>query len=270
MRRIVFANRKGGCGKTTLTINIGASLSELGKKVLIVDLDSQAHSSYYLGFNTFVRKNNLFELFNNFLSNIKSDYNKFVHKTDFKNLFLIPSSSFLNELKINENIKDSEFVISNLINNIDLKPDFILFDTSPVMDIFTKNSFIAANEVMIPVEMHPLSVKGLAQMIREIYLINNEYNKDLIITGIIPTLFNQRTKVYNAVLEELKKIFPSEIIFYGVRYDIKLAEAPDRQKPVIYYAPISRASYDFKVIARKILRIDKEKGKRIDKINNGE
>ena len=264
MRKIVFANRKGGCGKTTVTVNIGAALGDLGKKVLIVDLDSQAHSTYYLGINPYTREKNLFEFFDKYLKSEKISWEDYVIKTEFKNISVIPSSSFLNELNIEMGI-GKEVPIKELLENIGKNFDFILIDTSPSIDFFTKNALIAADEVMIPLEMHPLSVKGLAQMIREIYKINKDYKKELIISGIIPTLFNKRTRVYNAVLEELKKIFPEEIIFFGVRYDIKLAEAPDHQKPIIYYAPISRAAYDFKVIARRILRI-KGKGKRIDDI----
>jgi len=253
MRKIVFANRKGGCGKTTLTVNIAASLSQLGKKVLIIDLDSQAHSTYYLGLNPYKKNKNLYELIVNYKNSTFGNYDDFIVKTNFSNLYILSSSSFVSELNL-VSYKGIEFLINNFIENIALKPDFILFDTSPTMDILTKNAFISADEVMVPIEMHPLSVKGLAQMIREIYLINNKYNKDIIVSGIIPTLFNKRTRVYNAVLNELKKIFPEEIIFFGIRYDIKLAEAPDYQKPVIYYAPVSRASLDFKVLSKKILR----------------
>lgn len=254
MRKIVFANRKGGCGKTTVTINIGAALADLGKKVLVVDLDSQAHATYYLGENPYTKKGNLFEFYSLLLKGEDINYDNFIKKTLFKNIYLIPSSSFLNDLDLNK-IKGVETKIKELVDSLKEKFDFILFDTSPSMDIMTKSGLIAADEIMIPVEMHPLSVKGLAQLVREIYKINKEYNKEIIISGIIPTLFNQRTRVYNAVLEELKKIFPEEIIFFGVRHDIKLAEAPDHQKPIIYYAPISRAAFDFKVIAKRILRL---------------
>lgn len=264
MRKIVFANRKGGCGKTTVTVNIGAALAELGKKVLIVDLDSQAHSTYYLGINPYTKEGNLFEFFNKYFKQEKYSPEDYIIKTKFKNISIIPSSSFLNEISLKE-AKGREVAVKELVEKFEKKFDFILIDTSPSIGLFTKNALIAADEVMIPIEMHPLSVKGLAQMIREIYKINKDYNKELIISGIIPTLFNKRTRVYNAVLEELKKIFPEEIIFFGVRYDIKLAEAPDRQKPIIYYAPISRAAYDFKVIARRILRLS-GKGKKIKKI----
>ncbi len=247
MRKIIFSNRKGGCGKTTITVNLGVALGSLGKKILIIDLDTQAHSTFYLGLNPYKKEDNLYE----FLLKEETDINSYIFKTDFKNISIIPSSSFLSELNIDE-IKYAEIKIKDAIDAIK-GFDFILFDTSPSIDKLTIGGLISADEIMIPIEMHYLSLQGLAQLIREIYKINMNYKKNLIISGIIPTLFNQRTRIYKAIYDEIKKIFPAEIIYPGIRYDIKLAEAPSHQKPIFEYAPKSRAAFDFTIMAKRVL-----------------
>ncbi len=253
MRRIVIANRKGGCGKTTIAVNISVALGELGKKVLVVDLDPQSHATFYLGENPYERSKNLYEIVKRVDEGKKISVSDYIKKTKFKNIELISSSVFLSDIDYNS-IDNLEEVLMELFYSIDRNFDFIFYDTSPSVDKLTISGFIASEEVVIPVEMHYLSLQGLAHLVREIYRVNKKYRKNLRISAVVPTLFNQRTRVYRAVLEELKKIFPEDIIYPGIRYDIKLAEAPSHNQPIIHYAPISRATYDFKVFARKFLR----------------
>ncbi len=251
MRKIIFTNRKGGCGKTTVTVNLGVALGLLQKKVLIVDLDSQSHSTFYLGLNPYLKRHNLYE----YLNNEKLDIVSLITKTQFKNVWIVPSSTFLGELNIGK-IKNIETRLMHDFEKI-TDFDFVLFDTSPSLDKFTIAGIISASEVMIPVEMHYLPMQGLAQLIREIYKINLQYKNKQVVSGIIPTLYHKRTKIYKAILEELKKIFPENIIFEGIAYDIKLAEAPSHQKPIFYYAPTSRASIDFQRLALRVLKNNK-------------
>ncbi len=253
MRKIVIANRKGGCGKTTIAVNLAVALGELGKKVLVVDLDPQSHTTFYLGKNPYKREKNLYEIVNLIIKNKKPNIHEYVEKSDFKNVNIVESSVFLSDLDYNAT-KNVEMELKKSFDKINTGYDFVFFDTSPSIDKLTITGFISSDEVMIPVEMHYLSLQGLAHLVREIYRINNEYKKELRISAVVPTLFYQRTRVYRAVLEELKKIFPEEIIYPGIRYDIKLAEAPSHKLPVLYYAPISRATYDFKLFARRFMR----------------
>jgi len=247
MRKIIFANRKGGSGKTSIVVNLAYVLSKKRKKVLVIDLDSQAHSTFYL--------NKEFEVKYSILDVLKdnSKINDVIVETNYKNLFLLPAVEDLGNL--NDKLKNKTDFLKNSIDKIDINFDFILIDIPPSLERIVISGLIAADEVMIPLQTHFFPMKGIAQLISLIMKINKDWNKDLKLSGIIPTLYNQRTKIYKSVISEIEDSFGKDILLPGIPYDIRMAEAPSFREPISIFAPNSRASKAFEILANKIIRM---------------
>ncbi len=247
MRKIIFANRKGGSGKTSIVVNLAYVLSKKRKKVLVIDLDSQAHSTFYLNREFKVDKS-IIDVFNDI-----SKINEVIVETNYKNLFLLPSVEELGDL--NDKLKKRTDFLKQAMDSINYDFDFILMDIPPSLERIVISGLIAADEVMIPLQTHFFPMKGIAQLVSLIMKINKDWKKDLKLTGIIPTLYNKRTRIYKSVIEEIEESFGKDILLPGIPYDIRMAEAPSYREPITIFAPNSRASKAFDILAKKIIRM---------------
>ncbi len=248
MARIVsFANRKGGSGKTTTTVNVAAGLAHLGKRVCIIDTDSQAHATISLG----IKKSDERGLYSILVYN--TDIYSEMVDTYLNNLKIIPASRMLIEYE-RQYSKDKSYrtLLAERINKIVGDFDFIIFDTSPALSLLTLSSLIASKEVYIPMQTHFLAMEGLAEMVRLIYTINKLYNTDLKLKGIIPTFFSERTRLSKAIIEEIKQNLGENIILRPIRNNISLAEAPSYGKTIFQYNKKSNGAIDYYLLAKQI------------------
>ncbi|QTA77934.1 AAA ATPase-like domain-containing protein [Desulfonema limicola] len=249
-RCIVFANRKGGCGKTTSAVNTAHCLAAKGRKVLLIDIDPQAHATISTGKNPGAQSRGIYDLLTG-----QAGLEETITRTDLKNLSIIPSSPDLTAFEIDfSTCKGSENILSEKILSRAMEFDYLILDPPPTIGLLTVSALVAAQEVYIPMPMHFLAMEGLAEMMRLIYKVNALWNPELRMKGIIPTFFNKNTRLAKEITEDICKNFGKDRLLPGIRMNISLAEAPGYGKTVIEYAPQSSGAKDYMALAEKIDR----------------
>jgi len=241
---ITFANRKGGSGKTTIVVNLAASLASLNKKVLVVDLDPQCHASYISGVNTYERKMGMGAVLKK-----QCTISEIILKTEVENFDIAPlyQKEFGNSISFN--IESNKTILDELKG----KYDYILIDTPPSIEEIHKLSMAISTDVMIPLLMHFLAMEGMAQLTRFIYQITEQHNPDLKLSAIIPISYNKQTNHERMILNEIERVFGSEILKSKIRSDIKIAEASWNKQPLIAYNSKAPAIKDFTLLAKNII-----------------
>lgn len=249
-RFIVFANRKGGCGKTTTAVNVAHCLAMKKKKTLLIDLDPQAHSTISLGKNTHGQNNPSIVT----LLNGKKTLNDIIVPTNIDGLSLAPSSRDLISFELEASSrKGSENILSEKLSGTVNRFDFIVFDPPPTIGLLTVSALVAGREVYIPMPMHFLAMEGLAEMMRLIYTLNATCNPDLRLCGVIPTFYNKSTRIAKEIAGDIIKNFGKENLLPGIRMNVSLAEAPGHGKSVLEYAPNSAGAVDYTALADSII-----------------
>lgn len=252
---IALANRKGGSGKTTSTLNIADGLARKGKRVLLVDADSQAQATTGSGILPHRLDLSIYQLL---LLAAKGELSlDDIRKTIIsgaRNYDLIPSQEDLSALEIElAPVLGREHLMRNLLIEIEDEYDFILLDLPPSLGLITVNGLTAANWLLIPIELSFLSMDGLAQMMGVLYRINAQLNPALRLLGILPVKCDLRTNLARSVKEEIEKNFGLERLLPLVRNDIRLAEAPSFGKSIFEYAPTCRGAMDYLQVVETII-----------------
>lgn len=252
-RQIVFANRKGGCGKTTTAVNVAHALVRRQRSVLLVDLDPQAHTTLSLGISPDTLKAGAFDLLSG-----KSGLEEIVIRTRIPGLTLIPSSRNLARLEMEPFIHcQTETSLADHLEGKTGMFDYIIIDPPPAIGMLSTSALVAAREVYIPMLMHFLSMEGLAEMMRMIYTVNARWNPKLTLQGIIPTFFNRNTRIAKEICREISKNFGDDkLVLPGIRMNISLAEAPGSGLTIFDYAPRSTGASDYALLAKRIDELD--------------
>ncbi|MDR1611030.1 MAG: AAA family ATPase [Candidatus Symbiothrix sp.] len=250
---IALANQKGGVGKTTTTINLGASLAAMDKKVLIVDADPQANASSGLGINIRELKKSIYECI---IENI--DPSQAILPTEVPNLHIIPSHIDLVGAEIEMlNFKDREKVLKELLNKIKDKYDYILIDCSPSLGLITVNALTAADSVIIPVQCEYFALEGISKLLNTIKIIKSKLNPELEIEGFLLTMYDSRLRLANQIYEEVKKHFGEMVFNTVIQRNIKLSEAPSYGQPVLLYDADSKGSHNHIQLAKELIAKNK-------------
>ncbi len=246
-RIISMSNHKGGVGKTTSVVNIGAGLALNGRKVLMIDLDPQANLTISFGINE--TENTIYNAFGG-----DGELQPVELK---KNLFLIPSSADLAAVEINsENGNNHELNIINLVEPMRGDYDYILIDCPPSLGLLTLNAFAASDEVIIPIQPHFLAVKGLAKIIEVVNNIKTTVNRKVEITGVFVTMYDYRKILHKDVLDTITMYFDDRVLNTKVRNNIALAEAPVAGQDIFAYAPDSNGAFDYGRIVMEIIEME--------------
>lgn len=255
---ITFANKKGGSGKTSTVVNTAGILGQRGYKVLLVDLDPQAHLSFWSGVNTY---DTYLSVYDALLS--KCSGRDALFKTEHKLYDVLPASTAFSSTFI-KHLLDTpkpEGNLSRVLLDFHNDYDYILIDTPPTVAALTLNALAASGYVLIPILLNFLAIEGLAQLTQTIYRINAAFNPDLRMAGIIPNQYDIRSNHSKRVMKEIHENFGDSMIAPRIRNDIKIAEAPEFRIPVNIFAPNSRGCMDFNLLADFILdRIKCAKG----------
>jgi len=246
-RIIAMINQKGGVGKTTSTVNIGAGFTKLNYKVLLVDLDPQAHLTYSLGTRADELEITVYEL-------LKGEANIDQIMIDRDNLKLVPSSIDLAAAEIEFSTEvGREALLKNSIKDV-ADFDFILYDCPPNLGLLTLNALTAAKEVFVPLQAEFLSIKGLNKLMEMVDKVKQRVNPDLEITGLIATLYDKRLRLHNEVFENLQQHFGGKLFKTFIRRNVALAEACSFGKPIFEYAPNSHGAEDYLALCHEIIR----------------
>ena len=256
MRSIVFANRKGGCGKTTTAVNVAHALVNRGRQVMLVDMDPQAHATLSLGISPDSLPASVYDLLS---GNMPHD--RVVLQTLVPGLFLIPSSRNLTRMEIEPaSHRITETALAEHLTQHARSVDYIIIDMPPAVGMLSISALVAAREVYIPMPMHFLAMEGLAEMMRLIYMINARWNPRLRLQGIIPTFFNRNTRIAREICMDIIQNFGEEKLMPGIRLNVSLAEAPGSGTTIFKYAPKSIGAVDYDLLADRIEMLGDRRG----------
>ncbi|MCI4626620.1 MAG: ParA family protein [Candidatus Magnetoovum sp. WYHC-5] len=246
-RLVTFANRKGGCGKTTTAVNVAHALAINGYNVLFIDVDPQAHSTMVFGFQSHLLEVSLFDVLTKSI-----EIEKAILQTRIDKLFLIPSARNLTVFEMEYSSQgDSEIILRTLVSQIENNYDFIIFDTPPTLNLLLLSTLIATEQVFIPVQLHFLAMEGLAEMVNVISKIRDSYNPRLYLAGIIPTFYDKNRFDLN-LNNEIKQIFGKTKILNYISFNYALHESPAYGQSIFEYAPRSKGAYDYMKLANLI------------------
>jgi chromosome partitioning protein len=245
MKKIALINQKGGVGKTTSTINIGAGLSMLGKKVLLIDLDPQSNLTYSLGIQVHELESGVFDLLKE-----REKFEEIVIDRD--GLMVIPSSLELSgaEVELASEV-GREFLMREALESLN-GFDYVLIDCSPSLGLLTVNALVAAEIAYIPLQTEFLALQGLSQLLRTIEVVKKRLNRDLEIGGIIATRYNRR-RLNKEVIEKIREYFEDKVFNTLIRENISLAEAPSFGKTIYEYKPNSHGAEDYMSLCKEII-----------------
>lgn len=252
-RIYTLVNQKGGVGKTTTAINLGAYLGYFGQRVLLVDLDPQANATSCLGVDKRTVKAGTYEV----LIGAASIGPLTLHNPRFK-LSLLPSSPALAgaEVELIE-MEERESRLWKALQGIQDRYDYILVDCPPSLSILTVNGIIAArNGVIIPVQCEYLALEGLGQLSQTLQRVKSTFFAELAVRGVVLTMFDGRTKLATDVVREVRRFFPGQVFQVIIPRSIRLAEAPSYGQPISIYAPESNAAKAYQALARETLEGD--------------
>jgi chromosome partitioning protein len=244
----VFVNQKGGVGKTTSAINIGAYLAEKGKSVLLVDFDSQANLSSGVGVNPL--KPGIYELLSG-----TAEVDQAIRKTAVSRLEVIPASIDLSGAAV-ELIEQEErdFYLKKALAPVKNRYDFILIDCPPSLGVLTLNGMTAADAVLIPMQCEYFAMEGLSLLLQTIKRIQKNLNPSLKIGGIFFTMFDSRTRLANDVVLQVSAYFKSAVFTTIIPRNVRLSEAPSHGKPINLYDPQCSGALAYQKLAQEVIR----------------
>lgn len=247
---IAIANQKGGVGKTTSTINLGASFAVLEFKTLIIDGDPQANATSGLGVNPRNISNSIYEcIIDDF------DPNKAIIHTETPNLDLIPAHIDLVGAEIEMiNLPNREKMMWKVIQKVKDNYDFIIIDCSPSLGLITINALTSADSVIIPVQCEYFALEGLGKLLNTIRIVQSRLNENLNIEGILLTMFDIRLRLARQVLEDVKSHFEDMVFDTVIHRNIKLSEAPSFGETIIMHDANSTGAINHLNLAREILQ----------------
>ena len=254
-RVISIINEKGGSGKTTTSVNLGAFLSKFGNKVLLVDLDPQANATISLGLNPQKIPLNLYHGFSEKIS--LKDITK---KSSLFNFDIIPSSADLAGINVDfASEKDRENILGSKLSEAKEEYDFIIIDPPPSLGILTLNSLMAANELIIPIQCEFFALQSLNQLFEIFELLEKNLNKKFNkISGLL-TMYDRRNILSRNIAKEAKEKFISDVFETIVPRSVKLAEAPKFGKTIYQHAPSSKGAIAYEMLAQEIIKNNESK-----------
>ena len=248
-RVIAITNQKGGVGKTTTAVNLGASLAANDLRILLIDSDPQGNSSSGLG----IDKNNLVSTVYDVISGTAALQDA-VLKTECEGLEIVPADKNLVAANLElVDVPEREFVLRKAIEPIRDRYSHILIDCPPALDLLTLNALVSADSVLIPIQCEFFALEGISQLMDTIDKVREGFSHPLRIEGILLTMYDDRTNLTRTVAEDLRDFFENEVFTTVIPRSIRLAEAPSHGKPILMYDPRSRGAESYIKLAKEII-----------------
>jgi len=247
-RVMAVANQKGGVGKTTTAINLGAALAELGYRVLLVDLDPQGNATTGLGINS---RNLEATIYDVLLHDVPME--DAVEPTSLRNLFVVPATIDLAGAEIElVPVFSRELRLRRAIEPITADFDYIMIDCPPSLGLLTVNGLAAAGEVIVPIQCEYYALEGLSQLLRNVNLIQTNLNPRLEVSTIVLTMYDARTRLAEQVVQEVRRHFGAKVCRHVVPRTVRLSEAPSFGQPIILFDSTSRGALAYRELAKEV------------------
>jgi chromosome partitioning protein len=249
MKIIAISNNKGGVGKTTSAVNIAAALQILDQRVLVIDMDHQAQTTYHFGVDPKKLKHSIYDV-------LKGDiaYKDILY--DRSGLHILPSSTDLKGIDFLP-IPAKEFLLKEAMSSLD-GYDFVLIDCPPSLGVLTLNAHTFAHEILVPLQVQFLPFHGMYHLFEAVEQVKKRLNKHLEITGIIGTMYNASKSINREVIQETKKRLPGKLFNTLIRENVSLQEAPSWGQTIFEYKPESHGANDYMALTREILKRNEE------------
>jgi chromosome partitioning protein len=244
---IAIANQKGGVGKTSTAINLSASIAALERKTLVIDIDPQGNSSSGMGLTP--ETDTIYELLMG-----EQNAEECIENTYLPMLDMLPANINLVGAEVElVNQQKREFKLKTAINGIRNKYEFIFIDCPPSLGLLTLNALAAADSVIIPVQCEYFALEGLGQLLNTINTVKKYFNPNLLIEGVLLTMFDTRLRLSHQVVEEVRKYFGEKVFKSVIKRNVRISEAPSHSKPVLLYDAMSQGAKDYISLAEEVI-----------------
>lgn len=248
-RIISIASQKGGVGKTTTSINLGACLAQEGKRVLLVDIDPQGNCTSGVGINGNDQRHTIYEVLIG-----EAEIEQAIMPTALATLDVLPAGQRLSGAEVElVGMMARETKLKGALAKVRDRYDYILVDSPPSLGLLTVNSLTASDSVIIPLQCEYLALEGLTQLIGAIRLVQDHLNPGLRIEGVLLTMFDARLSLSKQVAEEARKFFADRVYKTVIPRNVRLSEAPSFGKPIVLYDPHSSGADSYRDLAREVL-----------------
>ena len=255
-RVITLCNQKGGVGKSTTVQNLAAFLAAFGKRVLVVDLDSQANTTSGMGLFPHRLEKTLYDAL---IGRYTAE--DVLKKTSLLSVDILPASPALAGANIElVDIKNREYKLKEALEPLRRRYDFILIDSAPSVSLLTINALTLSGKVIIPVQCEYYALEGLADLLRTIQLINSNLKVKVSVMGALLTMYDRKSRLHRAVAKEIRRKFPGYVFNTVIPRNVSLAEAPSFGKTILQYDPYSHGAKAYRQLAQEILKLEETHG----------
>lgn len=246
---VSFSNKKGGVGKTTTVLNMAAYVADIGKRVLLVDLDSQGNATTGMGFSKSALKKSVYSVL---IDDDKASNN--ILPTEVPGLDILPANVDLSNAEVDLVYKRGrEQILNNALKEVKDNYDYILIDCPPSLGLLTINAWVASDSVFIPLQSEYYALEGVSQLMNTIALVKQNLNPRLFIEGVVITMYDGRATISKQIATEIKKFFKNKLYEIVIPRNVRLSEAPSHGKPVMLYDPKCAGARAYKALAEEFL-----------------
>jgi len=265
-RVIAISNQKGGVGKTTTAINLGASLAAAERRTLLIDCDSQANSTGGLGFAKDPSRRSLYHALI-----LNEPLARLIKKTEVEGLDLLPSDKNLVGAAVElVSFDQREYRLKQLVEAVRAEYSYVLIDCPPALDLLTLNALCASDSVLVPIQCEYLALEGVSELLDTLMRIRRTLNPNLSIEGILLTMYDDRTNLSKQVAADLHSFFGSQVFQTVVPRNVRLAEAPSHGKPILFYDIHSKGAEAYMQLAKEVIRNGQNRvGQGVERAHSG-
>ncbi len=247
-RKLAIVNQKGGVGKSTTAVNLSASLAELGINVLLVDIDPQGNASSGVG----IDKSKLeYSIYDVLIDGIP--INEAIITTEIKKFDVLPANIELAGAEIElVSMISREGRLKKVVSEVDELYDYIIFDCPPSLGLLTLNALTASDGILVPIQCEYYALEGLGQLVKTVNLVQNNLNPDLIIEGVLLTMYDARTNLSQQVINEVNNYFQDHVYDTIIPRNVRLSEAPSFGQPITLYDTSSKGASAYRALAKEV------------------